>query len=34
MEEREYAENIKNGAAQLGFIWDKFAQWLSYVPIS
>jgi len=31
MEEREYVENIKNGAAQLGFIWDKFAKWLSSI---
>ncbi|RIA82581.1 hypothetical protein C1645_743691 [Glomus cerebriforme] len=31
MEEREYVENIKNEAAQLGFIWNKFAQWLSYI---
>src|SRR3954453_8715714 len=34
MEEREYVENIKNGATQLGFIWDKFAQWLSYISDS
>src|SRR3954452_16391802 len=34
MKEREYVENLKNGATQLGFIWDKFAQWLSYISDS
>ncbi len=31
MKEGEYIENIKNGAVQLSFIWDKFTQWLSSI---